>query len=355
MPLTINPPLCNSANPWATGLNDLRNLYNCPHTGAVTTRTAQLGGFEHDDSVHQYTFFNPHNHQQSADIEQPAVEESGSLNTLGYSPVPLKEYLEYIRTISGELDTSTHDGVPDLSTDGGACDRLPMPSKRKPFIISVTGDTTDIVECYRLICAHTENVLIPLAMEINLSCPNIPDKPPPAYSGERLVELLTALREGVQHEASSRRVDVPIGIKTPPYTYAGQFKTLIGALLNVSSENQPCPIAFITTMNTLGSSLLLSSKLYPSLNSANESGIGGMAGSALHPLALGNVKTISTLLKEHEELRSVQVIGVGGVSDADGYKRMRSVGACAVEVGTALGARGVQVFQEIADGLGGDW
>ncbi len=126
-------------------------------------------------------------------------------------------------------------------------------------------------------------------------------------------------------------------------------------------EHMPCPLDFITAVNTLGSSLLLSSTSAESgpqgtgtgnaINSAAGTGIGGLAGAPLHPLALGNVRTIKTMLAQHEELRRIAIIGVGGVEDVDGYWRMRHVGADAVGIGTALGRKGVKVFEEIGKEL----
>jgi len=89
----------------------------------------------------------------------------------------------------------------------------------------------------------------------------------------------------------------------------------------------------------------------PALGSVNGTGIGGMAGDALHPLALGNVKTIRQLLDAsiHEEIRDIAIIGTGGVKDRASYERMKSVGAAAVGVGTALGREGISVFKKITD------
>jgi len=197
-------------------------------------------------------------------------------------------------------------------------------------------------------------------MEINLSCPNIPNKPPPAYSGARLAEYLSALKAVMVSLRKDGIGDhIPIGIKTPPYTYADQFDQLINALLD-SAKGSSCPISFITATNTLGTSLVLApskaasdgvTKHLPAINSANGTGIGGLAGAPLHPLALGNVLTLRRDLSSHKELSHIRIIGVGGVSDAEGYKRMRSVGAAAVGVGTALGMKGVGVFKHIAEGL----
>lgn len=345
--LIIDPPLLNSANPWCTTLDQLQELHDCPHTGAVTTRTSLLGSFPHDESIHQWTFFDPSSHNAAS--RNPAKAETalqtGSLNTLGYSPKSLKEYLGFIKTIS--------DGLPEKPAEK----RKPP----KPFIISVTGTVDEVVECHRQICAHQRTVRMPLAMEVNLSCPNIVGKPPPAYNAASLVSYLAALKQEVESQSKQQDpMQVPIGIKTPPYTYHDQYVSLMSALLESAKQKEPknagCPISFITATNTLGSALLLTSEHSPSLNSANSSGIGGLAGAPLHPLALGNVRTISSMLQEHKpELGHIQIIGVGGVDSPEGYRRMRSVGATAVGVGTALGRKGVKIFEEINEGLGQHW
>ncbi|KAK5137430.1 hypothetical protein LTR08_009009 [Meristemomyces frigidus] len=328
----ITPPLVNSSNPWATTLEDLQALFDCEITGAVTTRTSLLEGFAHNPAVHQHTFFDPHNHEPTStrDGEVPP-EYSGSLNTLGYSPVPLDQYLAMLPQV---VEHSPHPDAIRLN---------------KPFIISVTGDAHAVLECHRRIQTAQLTISSPLCMEINLSCPNIPDKPPPAYSGPALTAYLTLLAAEPPPPPPQRRI--AIGIKTPPYNYTDQYKTLIAALLASLTPAKISPIDFITATNTLGSSLVLASASgRPALPGA---GIGGMAGAPLHPLALGNVRTIHTLL-QHAALDGVKLIGVGGVSDRAGFDRMCSVGADVVGVGTALGAGGVGVFERILDeGRGG--
>ena len=50
--LYLSPPLINSSSPWASDLDQLKELYDAPSTGGVTTRTATLGGFDEDSAVH---------------------------------------------------------------------------------------------------------------------------------------------------------------------------------------------------------------------------------------------------------------------------------------------------------------
>ena len=333
--LDLDPPLLNSANPWATTKEDLEALYNCPHTGAVTTRTALINGFHHDAAVHQYCFFKPEDHTVRDHSTKGHLPHQGtipgepvsSLNTLGYSPLAVTEYLEIIKDILLRQHSEE--------------------KPTKPIIISVTGSPSEILHHYRrisllqLTLLRDHSISARFLMEINLSCPNISGKPPPAYSKEELSKYLRPLSDADSGGAET----IDIGIKTPPYTYQTQFDELISALLESSKDR--CPISFITATNTLGSSLVLSNSLTPSLNSLTGTGIGGLAGSALHPLALGNVATIRRMLDVDELLQHIEIIGVGGVSDAASYERMRAAGAAAVGVGTALGVEGLAMFERI--------
>lgn len=345
-PLTIHPPLLNSANPWCTTLEQLRELYSSPHTGAVTTRTSLLNGFPHDESIHQFTFYNPSTlnaNQANPPSNQP--DQTGSLNTLGYSPKPLSEYLEFTKKISDGLTNG------DISREGGL----------KPFIISVTGSVEEIVECYKLISSHQRTVRMVLAMEVNLSCPNIPGNPPPAYDSSALLSYLRALKSQISKQLEQHgNTHVPVGIKTPPYTYHGQYQGLIDALLASAKEEEPrnsgCPVSFITATNTLGSSLLLTPQLvsatspptspggasksrevfHHTLNSATGTGIGGLAGAPLHPLALGNGKHLpgmNTKTCPANRTPSISVHHQGNVVSAQGTRaysdnRCRRRGRC---------------------------
>lgn len=335
-PFRITPPLLNSASPWATTLSDLEALYACPSTGAVTIRTSLLSGFPHNPETHQYTFFSTSTGYATSDISAEGqggviAGETSSVNTLGYSPIPFHEYLDMLRQLhsSGKLRLS------------------------KPFIVSVTGTADEVAKCYTaLLKLQNETQFLSLMMEINLSCPNIPSKPPPAYDPKSLAGYISAIAAGWEEFIHDNRMDtrgIHVGIKTPPYTYSDQFLGLSSALEESVVLPGGCPISFITATNTLGSCLVTASDNEAALNSANGPGVGGMAGDALHPLALGNVKTIRSMLdaSNHAEIRGIQIIGVGGVRDVAGYRRMRSVGAAAVAIGTALGREGVGVFDKI--------
>ncbi|TVY88770.1 hypothetical protein LAWI1_G005017 [Lachnellula willkommii] len=181
-PFEISPPLLNSSNPWATTEADLKALYSCPHTGAVTTRTSLWSGFSQHASTHQYSFFSSRLGHATADIDTSGAEgrggvrelEGSSLNTLGYSPIPFEAYIAMLVRMNdaGVLNSATP----------------------KPFIVSVTGTADEVGRCYTYMARtlHERKARgLQLMMEINLSCPNIPDKPPPAYDSSSLIEYAT--------------------------------------------------------------------------------------------------------------------------------------------------------------------
>jgi dihydroorotate dehydrogenase (fumarate) len=320
--LKISPGLLNSAGPWATTLAQLQELYSCPATGAITTRTCTISGFPHDDSIHQYSLFDVAQFEESPASDRPAA----SINTLGYSPLRLSQTLQdlgFIATAINKLENA----VP------------------KPIIISVTGSVEELKSCIDQIALAEGLIPAPLFVEINLSCPNILGKPPPAFSTEGLVEYFTFLRDCTQDATAPK---LRFGIKTPPYSNPQNFQFLEQALLKfVENDVLELPLQFITATNTLGCSLALDKNGDSLISSGDGSGIGGLAGAPLHALSLGNVHIIRQVLSSHKALRHVQIIGVGGVSDRHGLKRMQSAGADFVAVGTALALNGIKVFDGI--------
>src|SRR5690606_18969889 len=156
LPFKISPPLINSATPWATTPAHLAALYrSC--TGAITIRTSMISGFPHDDSVNQFTFFDPL-------TGLPIPESSGgrggvvsSLNTFGYSTHSLSYYLSVLCSAArGKV-------------------RGFEPRVDKPIIVSVAGNAEDIAKAYRMILLLKGefNDKLNLLLEVNLSCPNI--------------------------------------------------------------------------------------------------------------------------------------------------------------------------------------
>ncbi|CAE6509870.1 unnamed protein product [Rhizoctonia solani] len=312
--LQFSIPLLNSSCPWASSLRDLKELYTSAFTGGVTTRTATLKGFPDDPSIHQVAF---------------SSTSTTSLNSYGYSPFPLSQYLEWVKElISGD------------------------PSSNKPIIISITFDPPgpngnesekslesllELIQVLRreLGDARTDtNGPVRIGVEINTSCPNITNKPPPSYEPATMRPLLAVIAKHVTSDPS-----LVVGLKLPPYVHSKQFTDVVDELAKHSPSDGLHPIAFLTCTNTLGSSILFQDQVVPSsfekpsddFEFAVPAIYGGLAGESIHPLSLGrvskpsrfdpgtdspeslssNVHRFSNILKSHPDskLQSIAVIG----------------------------------------------
>ena len=166
-----------------------------------------------------------------------------------------------------------------------------------------------------------------------------------------------------------------IGLKLPPYVYSTQFDDLLRGIATYSQSDPSgelrriTPFAFLTATNTLGQTLFFAEQATPLHGKAETAAltavpeevsnpvgfalptvIGGMAGEALHPLALGNVYTLRRLLDKDKEisLREISIIGAGGVTTREAHVRMRRARASVVACATILIRNGVSVFEKLS-------
>lgn len=257
------------------------------------------------------------------------METTSTLNSYGYSPYPLAKYLGWIESIF-----TSHSSNP------------------KPIIISITASTAptlkvmvDSIQALRFKLGDNTSELSKIAIELNTSCPNIPNSPPSGYTFSSLLPLLQILRDA--HTADST---LTVGLKLPPYTYKGQFTDVISGLGSLTTNNVSA-FAFLTCTNTLGNSLLFADQTHSETQQtfAVPTALGGIAGDSLHPLALGNVFTFKQLLSTQEAmaagLAGIKIIGVGGVTSKAAAERMRKAGADVIGCATLFGEKGVHAFE----------
>ncbi|KAF8557377.1 FMN-linked oxidoreductase [Imleria badia] len=319
--ITISPPLINTACAWASDEPQLTALFDCPYTGAVTTRTVTLGGFN-EDASHTVAFFK---------------DSLSSINSYGYSPHPLFSYIGPGGWIRSILKRS-----PDAS---------------KPFIISITeSHATDLrlmLNAIQGLRAAQQGWASRIAIELNTSCPNIPARSPASYdpTGPALAALLDVLAEFFWKDTS-----LTIGVKLPPYVAGAQIADVVQTIATYSrvdpfSDTSVNPIAFLTCTNTLGNSLVFADQVEGATGEfAVPPGVGGLAGEAIHALSLGNVYAFSKLLAASEDsaLRQIVVIGAGGITSAEAVARMHRAGAKVVGSATLLGKLGVAAFERLS-------
>jgi len=292
----LSSVLLNSANPIATTAEDLRQLAASRHTGAVTTRTT-CPNFVHDDAKHQWcTWSTP-----------DGTSRNNTINCLGYSPHDLDYYVQAIK-------------------------ELPDPSK--PVFVSVSGyasEVKDMVASISKLVAKGE-ILSPILVEINLSCPNIPCKAPVAYDFEGMQEYL----ETVFSQDDPARVKV--GVKTAPYFYDTQFQQA-AAVLN---SFVPKGLNFVTCINTVGCGLVIDTETEAPVLAEAAASFGGLGGPAIHAIALANVRKLRVLLDD-----AIDVVAVGGVNSGKAAFSHLLCGASAVMVASALLTEGLGVMERI--------
>lgn len=146
-----------------------------------------------------------------------------------------------------------------------------------------------------------------VAVEINVSCPNVEDR------GSMFAHSRTATAEVLAASAACRR---PRWAKLSPN--AADLPEIAAAAVDAGAE------AVVLT-NTLLGMVIDVERRRPVLGAKR----GGLSGAAMHPVAVRAVYDV------HEALPAVPLVGVGGTSSGADVVEFLLAGASAVEVGTA--------------------
>lgn len=219
-------------------------------------------------------------------------------------------------------------GIPNLGYGVYAQTAVEHRSKypQKPYFVSVSGlsiaENLDILTQLN----HTQQID---AIELNLSCPNLPGKPQVAYDFPQTERMLDSVFDVCQK---------PLGVKLPPYFDLIHFEQMATIL------NQ-YPLHFVTCVNSIGNGLVIDWETETAVIKP-KGGLGGIGGDYIKPTALANVRIFSQLLHP-----TIAVIGCGGVkSGSDAFEHLLC-GAVAVQVGTQLMKEGTDCFARIANEL----
>ena len=150
-----------------------------------------------------------------------------------------------------------------------------------------------------------------MAVEVNVSCPNIEDRRRMfAHSPAATAEVVAAVGEHCP--------GVPRWAKLSPTV--ADIAEVAGAALSAGAEA-------VTLVNTVLAMAIDVERRRPVLGSGPSGG--GLSGPALHPVA---VRAVFDVRAAHPE---AAIIGVGGISDAEDAIELVLAGADAVQVGTA--------------------
>ena len=224
----------------------------------------------------------------------------GSINSMGLPNLGYKAYVELI---------------PELKGFG------------KPVIASIAGLCEDDFPTI----AQAINDAKPDLIEVNLSCPNIPGKPQIGYDADASERLMKRVR---------KIITVPMGVKLPPYFDPAHHK-LMGDVIG------RCGVNFLNLINSVGNGLVVDPET-ETVVIKPKGGFGGLGGTIIKPVALANVRAFWKYFNG-----KMPIIGTGGVmSGIDAFEHILC-GASAVQIGTVLVEKGVQVFTRLEQELAG--
>ena len=188
-----------------------------------------------------------------------------------------------------------------------------------PVIGSAFGSGPDeIAEVAAVLCDAGVS-----AVELNLSCPHAEGYGAEIGSTPEMVaEVCKAVRG---------RIDRPFFAKLTPNT---------ASIASLASSAEDGGADGIVAINTLKGMSICPEMGIPVLSNR----VGGLSGPAVRTVGVRCVFEIF-------EAVDIPVIGVGGISAPSDALEYIMAGACAVQIGTAIRARGVDVFSEVCTGL----
>jgi len=168
--------------------------------------------------------------------------------------------------------------------------------------------------------------LKPLAVELNLSCPNVGDE-----FGEIIAnkaESAAKMTKLAKKEAGK----IPIIAKLSPN---------VDSIAQVAKACEQAGADAISAINTVSQGMLIDiEKRRPILGAKK----GGVSGPGIKPIAIAKVYEIFEAVK-------IPIFGIGGITCWQDAVEMLMAGATLVGVGSAVYLRGYKIYQEILDGL----
>ena len=199
--------------------------------------------------------------------------------------------------------------------------KMIKPNQDVPIIVSLVGS---VQEEFQNMIAEFKDCKV-TAYELNLSCPHVAKVGLDVGDDPRLVEDIVKTVK----DASS---DVPVIAKV------GLGKTnyldTVGAAVKAG-------IDAITAINTIRAMAIDIRTQRPILDNK----FGGLSGTPIKQIALRCVYEISSKYDD------IPIIGGGGISTWEDAVEFILAGACAVQIGSAVGDRWIDVFDEINAGI----
>ncbi len=210
-------------------------------------------------------------------------------------------------------------GLPNAGVDNSLGEiEFAMKNAGVPVIPSIFGGTK---EEFGMVAEKIAE-LKPQMMEVNLSCPNTANDFGEAFA---LSEKAAAEVIGIVRDKTKARIIAKLAPNVP------DIKRIAMAIEKAGADA-------ITATNTMPGMVIDVKMAKPILHNKS----GGVSGPALKPIAVKCVYDIYEAVK-------IPIIGVGGVTTGEDAVEMIMAGASAVQIGTAIYYRGIDVFRKVSD------
>ena len=161
------------------------------------------------------------------------------------------------------------------------------------------------------------------AVELNVSCPHVKD------TGSEICQSPELLSEVVS--------SVKASVKTPVFVKLSPNLANIAEVAEIAAKSSADGL---TVMNTVKAMAIDVETAMPILGNR----VGGLSGPAVKPIALRCVYDVYERVK-------IPIIGCGGIDDWKDAVEFLLAGSAAVQIGTAIAARGLSVFRSISLGI----
>ncbi len=210
-------------------------------------------------------------------------------------------------------------GLPNAGIDNSLGEiEFAMKNAGVPVIPSIFGGTKEEFG----IVAEKMATLKPQLIEVNLSCPNTASDFGEAFAlnADTAAEVIRIVKS---------RTKVPIIAKLAPNV--PNIKRIAKAVEEAGADA-------ISAINTMPGMVIDVKTAKPVLHNKQ----GGISGPALKPIAVKCIYDIYEAVK-------IPIIGIGGVTTGEDAVEMIMAGAVAVEIGTAIYYRGIDVFRKVSD------
>jgi len=160
------------------------------------------------------------------------------------------------------------------------------------------------------------------AVELNLSCPHVKG------AGAEISRQISVVEDLIK--SIKREVDIPLFVKLG---FDLNSSELAGKIQEIGADA-------IVVMNTIRAMAIDIDMRRPILSNK----FGGLSGPAVKPIGIG-------MVYELYEVGIRTIIGCGGITRWEDVVEYLMAGASAVEIGSGIFYRGLDIFQELGNGL----